>query len=55
MSREGTTQGDPLGMAMYAMAIMPLIHRLQDLNSELSQIWFADDAAAASTIMRLRK
>jgi len=31
-SQEGTTQGDPLAMAMYAVAVTPLIHRLADEN-----------------------
>ena len=43
-SLEGTTQGDPLAMAMYAVAITPLIHRLAEEN--LKQVWFADDASA---------
>ena len=53
MSTEGTTQGDPLAMAIYAVAISPLIREtnLQELN----QIWFADDAAGGSKIAVLRK
>ena len=42
--QEGTTQEDPLAMAIYAMAITPLI---QPLNLEgTKQVWFADDTTA---------
>ena len=43
LSKEGTTQGDPLAMAMYAIATVPLIHQL-DASSSVRQVWFADDA-----------
>ncbi len=50
-SREGTTQGDPLAMPMYAIATIPLIRRLP---ASVSQMWYADDAAALGTIGELR-
>ena len=43
-SCEGTTQGDPLAMAMYAIGVMPLINKLH--AHEPKQTWFADDATA---------
>ena len=45
MSYEGTTQGDPLAMGMYAIATIPLITRLNHLAQ---QVWYADDAAAVT-------
>jgi hypothetical protein len=51
-SDEGTTQGDPLAMAMYAISIAPLAKEGQPLSQ---QVWFADDAAGADTLARLRK
>ena len=51
-SREGTTQGDPLAMAMYAISTTPLIHRL--LTEDVRQAWFADDASAAGDLHALR-
>ena len=51
LSREGTTQGDPLAMAMYAIATVPLINRLQQ---QVTQVWFADDATAGGKLLALR-
>jgi hypothetical protein len=42
-SAEGTTQGDPLAMAFYAISTLPLITSLQ-AASTVKQCWFADDA-----------
>ena len=52
-SREGTTQGDPLAMAMYAF-ITPLIKRLKEQVPTTSQVWFADDSSAAGRLVALR-
>ena len=54
LSREGVTQGDPLAMAIYAVAIMPLIWRLQEGSEERHQVWFADDASANGALNSLR-
>ena len=52
LSQEGTTQGDPLAMPMYALATIPLIKKLKG-NSK--QIWYADDAVAIGRITDLRE
>ena len=51
-SREGTTQGDPLAMPMYALGILPLIQRT---TGDILQVWYADDASATGTIHYLRE
>ena len=53
LSQEGTTQGDPLAMAMYAVAITPVIRSLED--DEIKQVWFAYDAAAGGGLAGLRR
>ena len=52
-STEGTTQGDPLAMAMYAIAVTPLINHLHQLQPDISQVWYADDATAAGQLESL--
>ena len=50
LSREGTTQGDPLATAMYALGVVPLIRKLNHLTP---QLWFADDASAGGNLTDL--
>ena len=52
MSEEGTTQGDPLAMCTYAIATMPLIHRLD--KHRITQAWFADDATATGQLQQTK-
>ena len=54
-SCEGTTQGDPLSMAFYALATVPLISHLQRQHSAVRQAWYADDSAGAGRLGRVRK
>ena len=49
LSAEGTTQGDPLSMGVYALSIQPLITALQTTSST-KQCWFADDASGAGSL-----
>ena len=51
LSTEGTTQGDPLAMAMFALAMVPLIDKM---SGEVQQIWYADDASAGGKMDGLR-
>ena len=51
LSREGTTQGDPLAMAMYGIGTLPLIHKLRE---NVTQCWYADDASAGGKLQHLR-
>lgn len=53
LSEEGTTQGDPLAMAFYALATVPLAQRCGvELSSE---VWFADDATGSGRLLKLRE
>ena len=52
LSQEGTTQGDPLAMPMYALGILPLIQRS---SVDVNQVWYVDDAAATGTVLNLKE
>ena len=51
LSQEGTTQGDPLAMPMYAIGIIPVIQQLKGLAR---QVWYADDATAGGSLLQLK-
>ena len=40
-------------MTMYALAIRPLIEKLRDAEPNSRQVWFADDATAAGTLVAM--
>ena len=52
MSVEGTTQGDPMAMAMYALGTLPLIRR-SNPSKLIRQVWYADDGTAGGSLSSL--
>ena len=59
-STEGTTQGDPIEMAVYAIAAIPLLLMIPEITDNLPGICtkseaYADDFSAASSIQNLMK
>ena len=53
-SAEGTTQGDPMAMAFYAISTLPLITSVQ-AASTVKQCWFADDASGVDRVAQIRE
>ena len=57
-SCEGTTQGDPIAMAVYAIAIIPMILMIVDITSKIDDSTktaaYADDVTAAGKIIQLK-
>ena len=45
LSKEGVMQGDPLAMALYGLALLPLADLLQKSHPTALQPWYVDDAA----------
>ena len=53
LSCEGTTQGDPLAMPVYALGVLPLIKKVAVPGAK--QGWYADDAAAGGKLTPVRQ
>jgi hypothetical protein len=69
LSKEGVTQGDPLGMMFYAIGLLPLTRKLKMGSSFLSKLidnsevnedihwiqnWYADDSACLADFQSIR-
>ena len=52
LSQEGTTQGDPLAMAIYGIAILPLLTSLH--NDSLTKKWYADDGSVVGKLKDMK-
>jgi hypothetical protein len=54
LSREGVTQGCPLAMVAFGLAVMPLIRQLKREVHQVHQAWYANDAAAAAEFVSIK-
>lgn len=50
LSHEGVTQGDPLSMVLYGLALLPLAELLRKQEPTVIQPWYADDTAMAGSV-----
>ena len=53
LSQEGTTQGDNLAMAFYALSLKKLLVSLNKIGCH--QEWFADNAGGLGKLVQLRE
>ena len=51
LSHEGSTQGNPLAMPLYAINLIPVIQHLRGIAK---QVWYADNAAAECHLCQLK-
>ena len=54
ISAEGTIQGDPLAMSLYAISLQPLMMRLH-VSRVAKQCWFADYATGSGSLQDVTK
>ena len=54
VSKEGTTQGDPLGMFIFGVGVLPLVKKLKNPETR-KQNWYADDSGCGGLLLAIRK
>ncbi len=55
LSREGVTQGDPLSMVLFGLAVTPLGNHLRSTHPNILQLWYADDFGLKGRASKARK
>jgi hypothetical protein len=55
LSRQGTQQEDPLGMLLFALAIQPLVLRIQSECDLDLNFWYADDDTLVGSVAEVSK
>ena len=53
LSEEGVTQGDPLAMILYGLALVPLAEQLRKAFPDVIQPFYANDAVMAGRVSRI--
>ena len=53
-AEEGTTQGDPIAMAMYALGLAALLNEIKYETTEIKHVAYADDLTGAGKIEKLK-
>ena len=53
-SAEGTTQGDPVAMAMYSIGMSVLQNKLNSLNPDIKEVAYADDMLGLGKLEKLK-
>jgi len=49
LSQEGVTQGDPISMVIYGVALTPLTEMVQKMLPDTLQAWYTDDSSFGGT------
>ena len=55
LSSEGTTQGCTLAMHFYGISTTPIIEKLKFQITHVYQVWLADDASGAGSLINLKR
>ena len=53
-AKEGTTEGNPIAMAMHALGLAALLNEVEYETTEIKHVAYADDLTGAGKIEKLK-